>query len=424
MRSDESKNSDEQFYSLLRSVNRDAVAPDREFLRQLQERSAKEFEAEVRSGSASPQESANRILVWRIIMNSRISKLAVAAVTIIAIFFGLRTIFDFSNTPAYAVRQTIEALQTISSVHMFCRGWDGKEFEMWMLIDPVSGLPDHGYMHHPDFGATIISTPGLSYQYIEKMNFVAVSKGQLWDFRLRFDRILEDMVEGMGKGGNVKIYTEKNHSTGENIIVVYAEDVKQTWKFFIDPETKLPISIRCVRSEQPGSFVKSFEQIDFDEELPEGIFEFQIPQGARVIDLEHIMELLADPNYGISTEGLTNEEAASLVAKEYWHAVINSDRDRLRKVCPVDILGDELICAILGEKMPAELVEVGTPYVDHYCGVGHMTPCILKLDDGTIKQVKIITKFRQIKGQSSCVVAGLYAYPDEIWETGKKEQKQ
>jgi hypothetical protein len=358
--------------------------------------------------------------IRRIIMRSRITQLAAAAVIVVAAFLGLSTMFDYSTTSAYAVEQTIEALRNVSTAHMFCRGWDDKEFEMWMSIDPVSGLPNHVYMHHSDFGVTIVSTPDVSYQYVEKMNFVGISKGQLLNFDVRFDRILEDMVKEMTKGENIKIYTEKNHSTGENVIVVYAESGKNTWKFFIDPETKLPISILCVRFEQPGSFVKAFDQIYFDMELPEGIFDFQIPQGAKLVDMDRMVKLLDDPNYGISTEGLTNEEAASLVAKEYWHAVINLDQERIRKICPVDILGDELRYAIFAGKIPTELIEVGKPYVDHYCGLGHITPCILKLDDGTTKQVKIITKFRQINGQLSCVVAGLYAYPDEIQETKRE----
>lgn len=93
--------------------------------------------------------------IRRIIMRSRITQLAAAAVIIIAVLLSIN-VLDKSVTPAYALEQTIKALRTVSSVHMFCRGWDDKEFEMWMSIEPISGLPDHGYMHHPDFGVTIV----------------------------------------------------------------------------------------------------------------------------------------------------------------------------------------------------------------------------------------------------------------------------
>ncbi|GAH81634.1 unnamed protein product, partial [marine sediment metagenome] len=44
--------------------------------------------------------------VWRIIMNSKITKLATVAVVILAVVVGV-TLIDRSATPAYAIEQTI-----------------------------------------------------------------------------------------------------------------------------------------------------------------------------------------------------------------------------------------------------------------------------------------------------------------------------
>ena len=64
--------------------------------------------------------------------------------------------------------------------------------------------------------------------------------------------------------------------------------------------------------------------------------------------------------------------------------------------------------------MPVELTDIGQLYVEHSCGPGKVLPCIVRFEDGTLKEFKIIIKFRDIEGQSSCVIAGHYGYPTEI----------
>lgn len=43
-----------------------------------------------------------------------------------------------------------------------------------------------------------------------------------------------------------------------------------------------------------------------------------------------------------------------------------------------------------------------------------MLPCIIKFEDGSRKEIKIIIKFRDMDGKSSCVIAGHYGYPVEV----------
>ena len=56
-----------------------------------------------------------------------------------------------------------------------------------------------------------------------------------------------------------------------------------------------------------GNFIKDFDQIIFDENPPEGLFSFTIPEGTIVINQDESNELDNDPNYGIALDGLTKQ---------------------------------------------------------------------------------------------------------------------
>jgi hypothetical protein len=89
MRRRKNKNADENVTSLLSAMDRQAVAPDREFLKQLREHSAREFTAGAPNVSANTPKSIPIATLGRIIMKSPITKLAAAAVVVIACLIGL-----------------------------------------------------------------------------------------------------------------------------------------------------------------------------------------------------------------------------------------------------------------------------------------------------------------------------------------------
>ena len=88
MRMRKKKNSDENFTSLLSAMDRQAVAPDPEFLKQLRERSAREFTAGAPDVSTDTPKSIHIAALGSMIMKSPLTKLAVAAVVLIACVIG------------------------------------------------------------------------------------------------------------------------------------------------------------------------------------------------------------------------------------------------------------------------------------------------------------------------------------------------
>jgi hypothetical protein len=90
MKYDKEKQSDDvKFSSLLSSVGRKNVAPDREFLNKLKEESTAIFEASASKGSGHLRESINTISIWRTIMKSPITKIAAAVVVISGVLIAM-----------------------------------------------------------------------------------------------------------------------------------------------------------------------------------------------------------------------------------------------------------------------------------------------------------------------------------------------
>ena len=353
--------------------------------------------------------------IWRIIMNKPITKLATAAAVILIAVLGV-TLLDKSATPAYAIEQTIEALRSIRTVHILARGWDNELMNVWMKINQETGRPDHTYLKMPfiyngkTFEYTIVSTPKISYKFNVTENVVKIHDGQLLQTNLVFDRIFESVTENLDENESVEIYRGNDTKSCEDVIVLLLRSQDKTTKFFIDPDTKLPISIETFGPRAKND-LKRTEKISYNEPIPEGIFDFEIPQNAKVVNISNIEQKLDKPDAGIPAENLTKKEASASVAEEYWLALINKDWARVEKLRPIHSAQEW--SEMKKDNPPTELLEVGQPYWRKGCSEP-VTPCIVKYKDGRILEIETYPRFREINGERTCVLGGIYGQVKEL----------
>jgi len=125
------KQTDKRISSLLSSVDRQANEPDKQFLEELREQSTSQFVAYSTDSSQQSETSAISVSMWGIIMKSRITKLAAAAVIIGA--FGLYLFFGDGQATLYAqVMEAFEQARTIYAVgYSFKEGRENKAHELW-----------------------------------------------------------------------------------------------------------------------------------------------------------------------------------------------------------------------------------------------------------------------------------------------------
>ncbi len=223
--------------------------------------------------------------IWRIIMKSRITKLAAAVVIIIAVALAT-SLWDKSTPTAYAIEQSIEAMRKVTTVHLLGTMVDGGQLEVWIKVNPETGENDYIYLDCPQLEG--LQLPNEAYFYDKKANVVKHLKGgNHLRFDVRFGRFIEDMFEvAKSINGKVDINYEYDIGRAKQVILLAIKLDESTLECRIDPETNLPMSmnVKFNGPPQPGQLGHSFDEIYYDLPLPEGIFEFEISEGAEVIE--------------------------------------------------------------------------------------------------------------------------------------------
>ena len=105
----DSNNKDIRFSKLLSTVEKGNVLPDRQFLDQLRDKTLEEFETY--SAESEDQLTAETTSIWRIIMKSRITKTAAAAVLIIAVLIGINQFDGSIDVSSVAFGRVLEYFQ-------------------------------------------------------------------------------------------------------------------------------------------------------------------------------------------------------------------------------------------------------------------------------------------------------------------------
>jgi hypothetical protein len=294
---------------------------------------------------------------------------------------------------------------------MVCKDWNDREFQMWIELDPETGIPEYCRAYWPQIKVLNISRPDTSYQYSENANQVQINSGKLYSIDVAPAKVFELIIQSSREDpDSMVIFHERDRQSNKNFIVVITRGDKDSYKIYIDPETKLPVRMQGLKNDRLGTVIKDIEQIEFNIELPEDIFNFEIPEGASIIDHDYNSKLLNNPQNGISTEGMTEQQAAETIATMYWNALIETDKATAQTVAPVSPY-------MVDSSLLAELVEVGRLYIQPGCGIGKLIPCKIRYADGSLKECKLIIKERNIDGHPSCVIAGFYGSTVEIEQT-------
>jgi len=213
--------------------------------------------------------SAEPSNIWRIIMNSKIAKLAAAAVVILAVVVSV-TLIDRSATPAYAIEQTIEAMRSVSSVRAYIS--DG---EVLFKINPETGQEE---CYRVEEGNVLtVATPEKTYRYDKDKNVVRISDEYVIGVEVRFSRFIEDMADWVKEhNGKMDHQLEFDQELQKEVIKVYVHipaqgnSGGQESTINVDPKTKLPISFGTIR-------------LEYNVPIPPGSFDFEIPEGAEVV---------------------------------------------------------------------------------------------------------------------------------------------
>jgi len=356
--------------------------------------------------------------MWRIIMKSPITRIAAAAVIIIGLGMTVYLI-DKSTTPAWAIDQSIEAMKNYRVIYFSGRismSWGDSfrglgvqkllelpesqgEFEMWAQADEGLSRSSKVKMVLPD--NTVILGRKLQ-------SYIKLAEGNTYDVQgdlMKIDpwptyellRILKEDTDSW-----TELYGRDAATGKDRIFVEYASSTENRfWKFEFDSESKLLVSLKQWedRNNHEGSPIFDIRKIVYFEQLPDEIFEIDLPDSSKIISVN---TPLHDPNYGMSAEGLTQEQACRKILTEFWQKVREQDFDGIRKLFPYSASwSDEVMRSNLGyDQGSVKLLEIGQIYEGK---IGPVAPCTVQLKNERMV-IDMIVMFREIDDKSSCVV--------------------
>jgi tetratricopeptide (TPR) repeat protein len=258
---------------------------------------AKEVFIETRQASERYRPKLN---VWRIIMKSPIMKLSAAAVILLIGISGA-IILDRLATPAWAIEQTVKELGKIRTL-VICGedNWGSEIIPFKFQIrfsEEDNGMFDMRFESEKQI-IVVRGTKAWAYWHDENTvkiyEDVTSSSGMMRDLRLWY-KIAELNPWITGKMlVALKLFAddwqeiyEKDEQTGQEHVFVNCsfKPLSSSFWFVCDTESKLIVEGKYWRNtERQGPPVCHAKSFAYNEELSDEVFDFQIPEGAKVIN--------------------------------------------------------------------------------------------------------------------------------------------
>ncbi len=239
--------------------------------------------------------------LWRIIMKSPLVKIAAAAVLVIACVTG---VFIFSRTSgaAWAIEQSINALDRYRAISM--EGWESERTwredgglelmpsRSWAVANEEQTMVEK-YRTEVD-GFLILTTNGRkTWRYDPNTNTVRIENRPYVASECWFgSRLLEQLKDGRDKGlfTHWEVTYGKDPATGKRRVFLKIawldgryNGPRSLWIEF-DMESMLLVGLKqWENANWDGPATLIAEKIKYYENLPDELFEFEIPEGATVV---------------------------------------------------------------------------------------------------------------------------------------------
>jgi hypothetical protein len=216
--------------------------------------------------------------VWRIIMKSRITKLAAAAVIVIAVLIGINqfggSIDGTTVTFAEVIRPILDARTAIMDILI------GPEGQQAVIHDEVMDSRIRRTVSNVEGTDIIID--------LEQMKMLALTHAEKTAVYVELEglgnlqnylELLQDIVARMQNKEEFQVEDQGLQDIdGQDYIVFVAESDKDTITIWADPETALPVRIE---HKTPNMQI-ACDNLQFDVALDESRFSMEVPDGYMV----------------------------------------------------------------------------------------------------------------------------------------------
>jgi hypothetical protein len=299
-----------------------------------------------------------------ILAHKRLSVAAAATAAALAATVIVYLSLLSSPTTAYALEQTVQANNHITSYHAKLPPPWSRMSEVWVQLN-ADGTPLRARIDYPeteDGAKVVIFSKGRSAVWFKDKKVYSISPEEkalnriaemlkVCDPKLAFEEL-----QARKKAGKVKIETtDSANESGFLKLTVTPTDApdRQIEVYEVNPKTKLAERVTYYgRQGSKWKEVKVVEYLDYNQEIDPKVFQLDLPKNVTIID-----QIKRKP--GLVKGDLTNEQIAAKVAREFFEALIAKNYEK----------AGLMYSAIPAEKIKADyerlnvsrIVEMGKP---------------------------------------------------------------
>lgn len=343
---------------------------------------------------------AKWIIQWRHIMARPITKIAVAAVIIIAIVLAV-SFLDKSVTTAYAIEQTVEACRSLRFIHLKTeparKGGNGID-EMWAEFDADGTLLRlrMNFSNSADGPKDVIWQEGKAEVWFKakKSTVVVREKNMLARLKMSYrdfdPKVLgEELCRNQAQDANQITINESNSDDDPITITRTRKGFRTVFK--VDLKTNLLQQIEnYVLKNGEYEFQNRTIYLDYNQPIDPSIFVFDPP--SDVVRTDQTTQ-----EVGIAKGALSDEESAVEVTRQFIQALADKDYTKAGKL--YGGFPGARLKELLAEIESIRLVSVGKPEPHPETG-GLRVPCQIEWGkDGQTMIESTALNTRQVHGQ-------------------------
>ena len=290
------------------------------------------------------QPAATQPNIWRIIMKTKITKLAAVAAIMIALYVLLQIPSGLLPT-AYALEDTIEAYNSIRWLHVkefYMLGQEKRTSELWIECDDYGRLSKFR-LDAPNSGGpmlgplTVVNDGNGSDAWLPNFNLCFRTSGKpddasvllQWEISEIDPKLVCERLYEQERQGEIILDINEPDQKNEPIVLVVtypAESLSANWKklLYIDQATRLVKKAEKFEM-RDGQYqhVRTVEFFDYNQQIDPEMFslEGELPEDVIWVDQ-------SDKEIGLAQGDMTDEEIAVELARQFFEAYIAEDYDK------------------------------------------------------------------------------------------------
>jgi hypothetical protein len=350
--------------------------------------------------SVTSKPTLARTNIRRIIMKSPITKLAAAAVIVIAVVLSIN-VWDKSIPTAYALDQTIQASHSTRYLHIKSfKANEDEPKEFWIEFYE-DGEVKNVRMHMPAWDSpgdgakvTVWKDNKAQVWFKKKKSLVTMRDKTVAAHTLNFMEELDPklVVERLYHAqqhaqDEVEVEIDEPSNKAEPIVVTATclpGSLRAGWRvvLFVDRATKLVTAMEFYKlKDGKYEYVELIEYYDYNQPIDPKMFTLddEVPPEVKRIDW-------TTEEIGLAKGELTDKEIAVKVVREFYEAVIAKDHAKAGRIyggVPAEIMEERW-----ADLKVIRIISISEPIPHPTPGVGgFMVPCKLEIEKDGIKSV-------------------------------------